>query len=307
MTYKRLHENIRDALFTITTPFSEDGDKVLTDRLAENVQMLYDEGVRAFVPCGNTGEYYSLSASERISVVRTTVEALPNDATIIAGAGGSVGETRDLLNAYIDAGTDAAMIMYPRHTYVHERGLINYYRRLAESTDLGIVLYKRGPLLNETILDTLSEIKNIVGIKFAVNDVSQFSRLNKSISGNVELINGVAERYALAYTLEGADGFTTGIGNFVPTQVLALFDALLSSDWDRAKKIRDSLRPLEEIRDEAGGSPRFTAAKNVPVVKHGLDTCGMYGGPVRTPLVDLSPADRNRVDQCLDQLSGTVD
>jgi 4-hydroxy-tetrahydrodipicolinate synthase len=307
MAREQLRRALKGVSFTTATPFSEDGDRVLTDRLAENVRELYDEGARTFVPCGNTGEYYALSESERVSVVRTTVDALPDDATVVAGAGGSVGEARDLFEAYETAGADAAMVMYPGHTYVHEQGLSDYYRTLAESTDLGIVLYKRGPLLSETVLDTLSQVENVVAVKFAVNDVSQFSRLTESVSGDVEWINGVAERYALAYAVEGADGFTTGIGNFVPDWALSLFDALSAGDWERARTIRDALRPLEELRDEAGGGPAFVAAKNVPVVKYGLDSRGMYGGPVRPPLVELSAADRDRVDRCLERLSGTLD
>ncbi|WP_436925635.1 dihydrodipicolinate synthase family protein [Halosimplex amylolyticum] len=303
MSYDELRESLRSVSFTNATPFSEDGDRVLTERLAENVRALYDEGARAFIPCGNTGEYYSLSQSERKAVVRTTTEALPADASVVGGAGGSTKNALDLLEAYESAGADAVMIMYPRHTYVHEEGLIDYYRTLADATDMGVVIYKRGPLLSETVIDELSRIENVVAVKYAVNDVKQFSRLVETVSGDVEWLNGVAERYALSYAIEGADGFTTGIGNFIPRPVLALDDALTAGDWGRAREIRDALRPLEDVREEAdGGGPAFGAAKNVPVVKHGLDYQGLYGGPVRAPLVELSAADRDRVERLVESL-----
>jgi 4-hydroxy-tetrahydrodipicolinate synthase len=115
-------------------------------------------------------------------------------------------------------------------------------------------------------------------------------------------LNGVAERYALAYALEGADGFTTGIGNFVPQPVLALERAVRGESWDRAREIRNTLRSYEDLREEVGGGPAFSAAKNVPVVKRGLDLQGMYGGPVREPLIELDEDDRERVETYLERL-----
>lgn len=302
-----LRESLRSVAFTTPTPFSSDGERVLHEDIAANARTLYDAGARVFIPCGNTGEYYSLSQSERIEVVESTVDALPDDATVVGGAGGSTKNAVELLEAYEAAGADAAMVMYPRHTYVHEQGLIDYYRSLTEATDLGVVLYKRGDLLSETVLQELSTIDDVVAVKYAVNDVKLFSRLVESLDGDVEWLNGVAERYALSYAIEGADGFTTGIGNFVPQPVLALADALSAGEWDRARQIRDALRPLEDFREESGGGVAFSAAKNVPVVKYGQELQGMVGGPVREPLVELSQAGRERVERYLGRLENQAE
>lgn len=305
MTYHELREGLRDVAFTTATPFDDDGKRVRQEKIAENVRTLYDEGARVFIPCGNTGEYNSLSRSERIDVVRSTVETLPGDATVVGGAGGSIPDATALLEAYEDAGADGAMIMNPTHTYIHERGLIDYYRTLADATDLGVVVYKRGPELTEPVLEELGPLENIVAVKYALDDVKTFSRLTETIPGDVVWLNGVAERYAPAYALEGAAGFTTGIGNFVPGPVLELNRALDEQDWERAKRIRDLLGPIEELRDEAGPRPPFRAAKNVPTVKYGLDVQGLYGGPVRRPLVELSGKDRQRVEEHVEAIEGS--
>ncbi|USZ72413.1 dihydrodipicolinate synthase family protein [Natronosalvus halobius] len=300
--YGDLRESLQSVAFTTPTPFSADRDRVLHEEIEQNARTLYDAGARTFIPCGNTGEYYSLSQDERIDVIQSTVDALPDDATVVGGVGGSAKNAVELIEAYDTAGVDAVMVMYPRHTYIHEQGLIEYYRTLAAATDLGIVLYKRGDLLSETVLDDLSTIDNVVAVKYAVNDVKLFSRLVQTVSGDVEWLNGVAERYALAYAIEGADGFTTGIGNFVPKPVLALDEALSAGDWDRARRIKHALRPFEEFREEHGGGSAFSSAKNVPVVKYGQELQGMAGGPVREPLVELSSDDRDRVERYLERL-----
>lgn len=302
MTYDALRENLRTVAFTTATPFSDDGDRVRHDAIEENARSLYEAGARVFIPCGNTGEYYSLSSAERTEVVRSTVDVLPDDATVVGGAGGSTKNAIALLEAYEAAGADAAMIMYPRHTYLHERGVIEYYRTLASATDLGLVVYKRGPLLTETALERIGSLESVVAVKYAVNDVKTFSRLVENIPEDVVWLNGVAERFAPAYALEGADGFTTGIGNFIPDPVLALSDALSEADWERARRIRRLLRPLEDLREENAGSAPFASAKNVPVVKSGLDHRGLYGGPVREPLVGLSEEDEDRVKTHIDDV-----
>ncbi len=305
MTYEELRSGLRAVAFTTATPFETERNRVDHDHLAENLRTLYEAGARTFIPCGNTGEYYSLSQTERIAVVRSTVEALPADATIVGGAGGSTKDTKELLGAYEEVGVDGAMIMHPGHAYIHEEGLIEYYRQLLTATDLGVVIYKRGPEVSERVITELAAIENFVAVKYAVNDVKAFSRATSTIDGDVLWLTGVAERFAPAYALEGADGFTTGIGNFLPEPVLALNDAIDDRDWKRATRIRDTLRPLEDLREEAGKEPPFTAAKNVPVVKHGLDIQGMHGGPVRPPLVPLSRRDRDRVATLLDAIEGS--
>ncbi|MCL7417782.1 MAG: dihydrodipicolinate synthase family protein, partial [Halalkalicoccus sp.] len=170
MTYDQLQADLCDVAFTTVTPFSDDGDEVLLEEIDNNARTLYDAGGRVFIPCGNTGEYHSLSQTERIDIVRTTTDALPDDATVVGGAGGSTKNAIELLKAYEDAGADAAMIMSPSHTYIHEQGLIEYYQTLASATDLGIVVYKRGPYITERVIDELASLENVVAVKYAIND-----------------------------------------------------------------------------------------------------------------------------------------
>ena len=108
-------------------------------------------------------------------VVRTVVEAVGDDATVIGGVGGSTKKVRSLLERYEAAGVDGVLVMYPGHTYVHEDGLRSYYERIADATDLGVVLFKRGPRLSLANVAALSERENVVCVKFAQNDVDLFA------------------------------------------------------------------------------------------------------------------------------------
>jgi 4-hydroxy-tetrahydrodipicolinate synthase len=296
MDRTRLIDSFRDVAFTTTVPFSEDGGEIRYDALADNLSRLYDAGARLLVPCGNTGEYYSLSNDERTCIVESHVEATGDEATIVGGAAGSFSNVRTLADAYENVGADALMVMHPRHTYMHESGLKEYYHQICDVTDLGVVIYKRGPEITRDVLAELSERENTVAVKFAVNDIKEFSQTVADTDGEVTWLNGLAERYVIPFVIEGAAGYTTGIGNFAPETTLELFDAVKTREWDRARTIQNAIRPYEDLRDEPDRSP-FAAANNVPAVKYGMDLGEYYGGSVRAPLVDLSETDKNRAEE----------
>lgn len=302
MEPKPIETALRDVAFTTTTPFEPDNLDVQYDYLGENIQKLEATGARLFIPCGNTGEYDSLTHSERINVVEKTVKVADDNSTVVAGAGGSTRTVVDLVNQYQSAGADAAMIMHPTHTYVHEQGLLRYYRNILEATDLPLVLYKQGPELTHQSIIELAKEENVVGIKYALNDIKSFSAETTSVDNGLVWVNGIAERFAPAFALEGAEGFTTGIGNFLPNPTLGLMDALNAGNLDQARSIRDSLRPLEDLREEAGEENNITAANNVPVVKYGMDYMGLHGGPVRPPLTELSAVDKERTERYIDEI-----
>lgn len=305
MQPERLRRNFETVAYTTAVPFTEDTESVDHDGLRENLSALYEAGARLFIPCGNTGEYYSLTDEERIAVVETHVEATGPEATVAAGAAGNVSEVTRLASAYEEAGADAVMVMHPDHTYVHDSGLKTYYDQICDRTDIGVVVYKRGPEVPREVLVDLTERTEVVAVKFADDDVCEFAQTVDDASGEVTWINGLAERYALSFAVEGATGYTTGIGNFLPRMTLALYEAIQNEQWDRARTIQRSLRPFEDIRDEAGIDGTVPGANNVPVVKHGLDIAGYNGGPVRAPLVDLDQSDLERVEEHYQRVKGT--
>lgn len=297
-----LSERFQDVAFTTAVPFSDDGSDVLIDALADNLAKQYEAGARLFIPCGNTGEYYSLTDEERIEIVETHVEATGDEATIAGGVAGSLAEVERLADAYEDAGADAIMVMHPDHTYMHQTGLANYYHRICDATDLGVVIYKRGPEVPRDVIVDLSERENVVAVKFAVDDIKEFSQTVADAPGEVTWVNGIAERYALSFAIEGATGYTTGLGNFAPEATLALFDAVEDENWERARSIQRLLRPIEDLREEPGEGNALAAANNVPVIKHGMELAGYAGGPVRDPLVDLSADDAARLEEYYETL-----
>jgi 4-hydroxy-tetrahydrodipicolinate synthase len=298
MVHAGLRADLRDVAAGVLTPFDEDDtDTVREDELAANARWLSDRGLGLFLACANISEYHSLSHEERIASVRVVCDALPADATVLGGVGGSTKTARSLARAHESNGADGIMVMPPDHTFKHETGVARYYHRIADAVDIGVVPYVRGMDVTVRLLDRVVDHPDVVGVKWAVSDLELFSKCVDSASDDIVWVCGMAEPPASAYVLEGAAGFSAGVTNFVPRLGLALFDALEDGAFEHARRLRTLARPLMDLRAGAGEDNVYPGANSVPVVKRGLELAGQYGGPVREPLVDLPEPVRDRVDE----------
>ncbi|WP_129115316.1 dihydrodipicolinate synthase family protein [Halegenticoccus tardaugens] len=292
----QLETGLRNVATGILTPFSEEDKEIRYDALRSNVQSLYDAGVRTFLACANISEYHSLSHEERIMVTEESVDALADDACVLAGAGGSLKTATRLVEAFERVGVDGIMVIPPMHAYKHEQGLLRYYRELAQVSDTGVLPYIRGFSPSVEFLAALTRIDNVAGIKYALDDIVTF---REAISaGDTDVIwVAVTETLAPEFYMEGAEGFTAGVSNFRPEIGLSLMEALEAGDYERAKEIRDITLEYQRFRTERGQNNTFDGAISIPAVKYGLELAGFTGGVVRPPLVELSQEDRARAEE----------
>ncbi|MFW9888923.1 MAG: dihydrodipicolinate synthase family protein, partial [Candidatus Thorarchaeota archaeon] len=118
---KMEHTKLRDALagvsVTTATPFSEDLKELDIGGIDKNLRFLVEAGIGLVVPCGNTGEFYSLSESEWTDVVRTTIDAIGSKIAVMAGIGHSIGAAIDMMEQAMNLGVEGVMIMYPQHVF----------------------------------------------------------------------------------------------------------------------------------------------------------------------------------------------
>lgn len=299
---KRLH----GVAVGLLTPFDEDLE-IEHDKLAANARSLYDEGVRTFLATANISEYHALSQRERIAVAESSVEALPSDACVLAGVGGSTHAAQELIRGYDRIGADAMMIMPPSHTYLHEQGLLTYYRNLNAVTDTPLVPYVRGFAPSVEYLSALTRIDGVAGIKYALTDAVKLGAAIDAGADDIVWINGLAEPFSVAYWAEGGDGFSAGVSNFRPEVGLELYEALTAGNWERARKLRNICLPYQNFRDETSENNTIPGGISVAAVKKGLEMVGLHGGRVREPCRALSPEEERRAEQLYAQLDAEID
>jgi 4-hydroxy-tetrahydrodipicolinate synthase len=282
-------------IFGVTiTPFSSDGTRIDEAGLTALVNRLLDDGISRLVPNGNTGEYHTLSAAERLRAAEIALAAArPRARLVVVGVAGPV---EDALAAarHADAhGADAVMVHHPVHPYVTPEGLLQYLSTIAAASPLPIVPYLKTALAAADAR-ALAAIPGVVAVKWGVNDLPAFAAaVAATQDSGVEWICGTAELWAPFYWAVGASGFTSGLVNVTSQRSIRLLEALQAGDRQATMALWEAIRPFEAMR------ARRSDGWNVAVVKAAMRTLGLAAGPVRAPSSDVGEAELVEIGQLL--------
>lgn len=262
------------------TPFGPGGSRIHYGLMRGHLEMLAEEGVRGFVPIGTNGEFCSLTLEEKKRMLLSAGRA-KGQLFMMAGVGScSLPEVLELLDYAADAGADAALVVPPFYFKdVEEAGVVEFYRRVLEGTDLPVFLYNipfySGVIITDGIVDSLIGHANLAGIKDTGGDpertrelVTKYPRLK--IFGGSDSLVGEA-------IVAGAAGVISGVANAFPR--------LLNAAW-MARSSDDSL---------AAAAARVNSARKaltrfpwIAATKYALRLKGLPEIHVRPPLVDLT-------------------
>jgi 4-hydroxy-tetrahydrodipicolinate synthase len=159
----------------LVTPFKKDEsiDEEAFRSLIKRV-LPYVDGV---VPCGTTGEFVNLDFEEMKLLYKIAVEEVPDDKYIIAGTGACATKHAIELVSYAkDAGASAALVVSPYFLNPSDKGEYEHFYRVAESTDLPVIMYNipqcTGSFLPRRVIEDLANIDNIVGLKDSSGDLT---------------------------------------------------------------------------------------------------------------------------------------
>ncbi len=294
MDIEKLRDSLRSVSVTTATPFTDNLGDIDEAGLEQNLQYLTSSGIDLVVPCGNTGEYYSLSESEWRRVVDATMSAVSPGTLVMPGIGGSITTAHEQLAYAEKEGAEMVMVMYPQHVFSSEEGIRDYFVKILDAAKIGVVLYKKGPLLSDRVLAELAGHERLVGVKYAFGRIVDFARTVQTVGSGIAWSCGTAERFAPFFWLAGAEGFTSGLGNFAPKVSLSMLEALRIEDYSEAISIQHMIADLEFLREERG------AANNVPVIKAALDLRGLNGGDCRPPIHSLGNDEKSRVAKAIE-------
>ena len=126
------------------TPFRPDGE-VDVVRLREHVEtQLGTPAQSIFAACG-TGEMFSLTLDEHVTVVKATVQAaMDASKPVVAGIGYGTSIAISMAKAAESAGAAGVLVLPPYLVSAEQEGLFEHYRRIAESVSIGVIPYQRG-------------------------------------------------------------------------------------------------------------------------------------------------------------------
>ncbi len=279
----------------IITPFKEEGE-LDGEGLRRNIELLGEAGISGVVPCGTTGESATLSFEEHKMAVEIAVDC--SRVKVIAGTGSNnTVEAAELTKHAEDAGADAALLITPYYNKPNERGMLAHYRYVAESCDLPLILYnvpsRTAVNLRPELVAELAKIETVVGIKEASGDLSQVSKIIELTRDEEFIVLSGDDNLTLPIMSLGGSGVISVVANVAPKKMIALTDAMLRGDLEKAREVHFQIAPL--IR------AMFLETNPIPV-KTACRMMGLAAGPMRLPLASMSEENELVLRETLDAL-----
>jgi 4-hydroxy-tetrahydrodipicolinate synthase len=264
----------------MVTPFKPDGSLDL-DGAQTLARHLVDAGNDGLVISGTTGESPTTTDEEKDRLLRAVIEAVGDDAGIIAGVGTyDTAHTIESAKQAEAAGAKGLLVVSPFYSRPPQAGLIEHFSRVADSTDLPVMLYdipvRTGvPIRTETLV-RLAEHPRIVAVKDAKDDLGETSwvlaRTDLAYYCGTDMLN-------LPQLAIGAVGFVSVVSHVATRQLVEMLEVWDAGDAATARTIHRSLLPLYTGMFRTQGAILAKAA---------LRLLGLPGGPVRSPLVDAT-------------------
>ncbi|MGB0736237.1 MAG: dihydrodipicolinate synthase family protein, partial [Paracoccaceae bacterium] len=235
-------------------------------------------GVDILTVNGNTGEFYSLSTSEAVTMVQSVCNLVDGRVPVIAGIGRALPDALALTHACVATGADALMIHQPPDPFVAPRGVCDYIRAIRDAAgDVPLILYLRNDGVGLDAISQMCSIERVVGVKWATPNPMVLKRAIAAAPDHITWVGGLAEVWAPSFYAVGARGFTSGLINVWPEHSVAINRALEAGDFDHARRLIETMQVFEDIRAaEQGGA-------NVSGVKCALAFLGNDCGGARPP------------------------
>lgn len=270
----------------VVTPFKPDG-AIDEAAYAENLEGMLAAGATGFIVGGCTGEFWAMTAEERVRVFEISARTVKGRATVIAGTSSiRAAEAIELTRAAQEAGCDGALVLPPWFVELTEAEILRHFERLSAAVSLPIMLYNipqfGNNALTPAIASRLAELDTVVAIKESAGDWVNFHATLMAVRDRLRVFCGPSTVYGVPAHAAGADGFVDCFPNVWRPGGLDLWHAAAAGDLDRARALQEMGMKLTRLFTSEGRT-LYSATKA------GMALMGYPGGLPRPPLDPTGP------------------
>jgi 4-hydroxy-tetrahydrodipicolinate synthase len=273
----------------VTTKLKEDGS-LDHDAIKAGLNRLIENGVGGVVMMGMVGENAQLTPEEKRTVLKIAVETINGRVPIVSGlaetnAGSAVQFAKDA-----EAIGVQGLMVFPGLTYKSDdRETVEYYRTVARSTKLGIMIYNNprgyGVDMRPDLLEQLKDEANIVAVKEETYDTTRVTDLYNQFGDRFVVFCGVDDLVLESVAL-GVTGWVSGMANAVPKESVELLNLAVKGDFEKARKLYRVLTPLFHLD---------VHVKLVQYIKLAENITAGYSENVKAPRLKLEGEERQKV------------
>jgi 4-hydroxy-tetrahydrodipicolinate synthase len=284
-------------LTAMATPFDIEGDLDL-GRAEQLAGLLVANGNDGVVVGGTTGESPTLNHEEKLELYRAVRRAIP-DAVVIMGAG--TNDTRSSIEVARDCqqlGADCVLAVVPYYNKPPQKSLVAHFKAIASAIDIPVMLYNVpsrtvANMAAETTIE-LSHVSNIVALKEASSDLTQFATEAAGVASGFRVYSG-EDSLTLPMMSVGAYGVVSVAGHFAARGIAAMIEAFVEGRVDEATRLHYRLLPIFK--------GVFCTASPIPT-KALMRVLGLDIGDTRLPLSmsEITDAQVQSLQQTVDDL-----
>ncbi|MCL7746521.1 4-hydroxy-tetrahydrodipicolinate synthase [Halalkalibacter alkaliphilus] len=281
----------------MVTPFTQKG-LIDVERTKELIDYLIAHGSDALVVAGTTGESPTLSTDEKLELFNVCVKHANKRIPIIAGTGSNNTQASiELTKKAQDLGVDGIMLVAPYYNKPSQEGMYVHFKKIAESTDLPIMLYnvpgRTGVQIEAETTIALSKIPNVVSVKEASGDLEQMAAILTAVDENFTLYTGDDANTLPALAI-GAHGVVSVAAHVIGSEMREMITNFKAGNVEKAAKSHRLLLPVMKA---------MFLAPNPTCVKYALSLQGLEVGDVRLPLIPLNHGQMSEVNKVLKRKS----
>lgn len=288
-----IQDRLQGSMTAIVTPMHSYGE-VDWQSLANLIDWQIEQGTDVLVTVGTTGESATLSMQEHADVMAFSVKQVNGRVPVIAGTGANnTAEAIELTQDAKRVGADAVLLVAPYYNKPTQEGLYQHYKKIAESVDIPQVLYNvpgRTVIdIQQSTVERLADIDNIVAIKDATGDLERGAKLIEAVQGRLTVLSG-DDATAIELVRLGAKGNISVTANIAPKIMSQIFAHALKGEFDQANALNQQIAHLHQ--------DLFIESSPMPV-KYALYKMGRIEQGIRLPLTWLSSQYHSVIDDAL--------
>ncbi len=245
--------NLAGHFAPLVTPFTDGGETVSEVRLARLVRHLKRNGIAGFVVCSNTGEFTTVTTSERKTVLEIVLRESGGLPVLAHCTRIGTLQTLDLVRHAAEKGARAAVVMPPYFGMYSDEEIEGHIRSIVAHAGLPIILLDPQHCVRANARERLSNLPNLC---YAEGMEQTFHA-----------------RYGVYPAGPGSDEFV--VDNAIVSPMIQLVPSACNSDAD--------LKPLSNLLARHG---------RARVGKAALNEMEVEVGPPRPPALPLGPEHR---------------
>lgn len=277
----------------LLTPFKN--SEVDYEAFAATVDWQVEAGTDFLVPLGTTGETPTLSESEKLQILEVTLQHAQGR-PVMAGVG-SNSVTATLSNMRLLQDAHAFLVVVPFYNKPPQRGIYQYFKAVAESTDKPVYIYNvpgrtGSNIAAETTLALARDIPNIKGIKEASGNMEQIQAILDGRPEGFAVLSGNDDD-TLRIMRAGGDGVISVASNVFPSALADFVHALQAGKWEEAQVMDAHLHPLFKNL--------FVEPNPIPA-KAAMAQLGLMENSLRLPLVRATEETEEMIRKTLKEL-----